>query len=206
MVKCRIEPRTTMNQRKSSQALLRWKHIWIHGFVLGVGCVLIGFVIWFSLRGTPSSPPSRQEAQPPPAQTQPDKGPPVGPPVAAPVPADPSALLKGQLAQVLAGIGEANQKKDLAQLLSYYSPNFPRLPQRAQHISESWKIYDYPKMDFQIREISLLDDTTALARVIWNVEAQNLHTRQSKTVSKIYLIRFVRESGQWRVKALDKAN
>jgi hypothetical protein len=191
-----------MDQRKSSQAQLRWKHIWIHGFVLGVGCVLIGFLIWFFLTGTPSSPPSHQEAQPPQAQTQPDKGPPVAPPVAA----DPSALLKGQLAQVLAGIGEANQKKDLAQLLSYYSPNFPRLPQRAQHISESWKIYDYPKMDFQIKEISLLDDTTALARVTWNVEAQNLRTRQNKTVLKIYLIRFVRESGQWRVKALDKAD
>ncbi|MGA9754616.1 MAG: hypothetical protein WBV23_05690 [Desulfobaccales bacterium] len=168
--------------------------------------MLIGFVVWFFLTGTPSSPPSHQEAQPPPAQTQPDKGLPVSPPVPAQVPADPSALLKGQLAQVLAGIGAANQKKDLAQLLSYYSPNFPRLSQRAQHISASWKIYDYPKMDFQIKEISLLDDTTALARVNWNVEAQNLRTRQNKTIVKTYLIRFVRESGQWRVKALDKAN
>jgi hypothetical protein len=202
MAKWRIEPGMMMDQRKSSQAQLRWKHIWMHGFVLGIGCVLIGCLIWFFLMGAPSAPPSHQEAQPPPAQTQPDKGPSVAPPVAA----DPSALLKGQLAQVLAGIGEANQKKDLAQLLSYYSPNFPGMSQRAQHISESWKIYDYPKMDFQIKESSLLDDTTALARVTWNVEAQNLRTRQTKTVSKTYLIRFARESGQWRVKALDKAD
>ena len=188
--------------QKSSHAQPRWKNIWIHGFVLGVGCVLIGFVVWFSLKGTPSEPPSRQEALPPPAQTQPDKVPPAAPPVAA----DPSSLLKGQLAQVLAGIGEANQKKDLAQLLRYYSPTFPGLAQRAQHISEGWKIYDYQKMDFQIKEISLLDDTTALAKVNWIVETQNLRTHQNKTVSKTYLIRFVRESGLWQVKALDKAD
>ena len=44
---------------------------------------------------------------------------------------DSTAQLKSQLAQVLAGIKEANQKKDLSQLLSQYSPNFPQLQQRA---------------------------------------------------------------------------
>ena len=68
---------------------------------------------------------------------------------------DSSAKLESQLAQVLDGIKEANQKKDLPQLLSHYSPNFPHLQQRAQNISKTWKIYDYPKMDFEITEVRL---------------------------------------------------
>jgi hypothetical protein len=89
--------------------------------------------------------------------------------------------------------------------LSHYSPNFPQLPQRAQSISKIWKTYDYPKMEFEIKEVRLLADNTALVRVTWNVEVQNISTQKNKNVSKTYLIRFVRESGQWRIKALDNA-
>ncbi|HEY9074268.1 MAG TPA: hypothetical protein VIN67_09075, partial [Desulfobaccales bacterium] len=86
----------------------------------------------------------------------------------------------------------------------YYSPNFPQLPQRAQRISKDWKVYDYPEMEFEIKEVRLLADKTAVAKVIWNVEVQNISTRKIKNVSKTYQIRFVQESGQWRIKALDK--
>ena len=106
------------------------------------------------------------------------------------------------MAQVLAGIREANQKKDLPLLLSHYSPNFPQLQQRVQYISKTWKIYDYPKMDFKITEVKLLTKQTAQARVTWNVKAQNITTHQNKTILKTYVIRFSRESSQWRVKSL----
>ena len=118
---------------------------------------------------------------------------------------DSTPPLKSQLAQVLAGIKQANQKKDLPQLLSHYSPSFPQLQQRTQHISQTWKIYDYPKMDFEMTEVRLLDDQTAVARVTWKVEAHHISTLKNKHISKTYLIRFARESGQWRIKALDKA-
>jgi len=190
---------------KPSYVQRRWKHIWIHGFVIGVGLVLIGFLVWFSITGTPSSSPSHQGETAPEVQAPPGEGPPAGPPVASQAPMDSTAQLKSQLAQVLAGIKEANQKKDLPQLLSHYSPNFPQLHQRARHISKTWKIYDYPKMDFEIAEVRLLADQTAVARVTWDVEAHNISTLKNKNISKSYLIRFARESGQWRIKALDKA-
>ena len=95
---------------------------------------------------------------------------------------DSTAQLKSQLTQVLAGVKEANQKKDLPQLLRHYSPNFPKLRQRVQHISKAWKIYDYPKMDFEITEVNLLADQTAVARVTWDVEAHNISTRKNKTL------------------------
>jgi hypothetical protein len=193
---------------KSSLGQHMWKHIWIHGFVIGVGFVLIGFVVWYFIMDTPSPPtlplgekaPQVQAPQP-----LPNTSPPAGPPVALQTPVDSPPSLQSQLAQVMAGIGQANQKKDLTQLLRYYSPSFPRLHQRTQQISQNWKIYDYPKMDFAVTEVRLLTDQTAVARVTWNVEAHNISTLKNRNISKTYLIKFARESGQWRIKALDKA-
>jgi hypothetical protein len=161
------------------------------------------------MKGTPSSPPSltggkAAEVQVPHRETQPGKDLSMGPAAAAKVPAESSATLESQVAQVLAGIREANQKKDLSQLLSHYSPNFPQLQQRVQYISKTWKIYDYPKMDFKITEVRLLANKTAQARVTWNVEAQNISTLKNKTIVKTYLVRFGRESSQWRIKSLQQ--
>jgi hypothetical protein len=193
--------------RKSSYSQPGWKRISIYGFILGAAVVLIGLVAWFFMKGTPSSPPSltgekAAEVQVPHREIQPDKGLPVAPPAAIKVPAESPATLENQLAQVLARIREANQKKDLSQLLSHYSPNFPQLQQRVQYISKTWKIYDYPKMDFKITEVRLLANKTAQARVTWNVEAQNISTLKNKTIVKTYLIRFARESSQWRIISL----
>ena len=190
---------------KSSLVQHMWKHIWIHGFVIGVGAVLIGFFVWFVITETPSSSTSHPGETAPQVQAPPGGGLPAGPTVASQAPVNSTPPLKSQLAQVLAGIKAANQKKDLPQLLSHYSPSFPQLQQRTQHISQTWKIYDYPKMDFEMTEIRLLDDQTAVARVTWEVEAHHIGSLKNKNISKTYLTRFARESGQWRIKALDKA-
>jgi hypothetical protein len=193
--------------RKSSYLQSRWKRISFSGFVLGAVVVLIGLVAWFFMKGTPSSPPSltggkASEVQVPQRQTQPGKDLPVPPPAAAAVPAESTGTLENRLSQVLAGIREANQKKDLSQLLSHYSPNFPQLQPRVQHISKAWKIYDYLKMDFKMAEIKLLANNTAQARVTWNVETQNITTLKNKTIVKTYVIRFGKESSQWRIISL----
>ena len=189
---------------KSSLGQHMWKHIWIHGFVIGVGAVLIGVLIWFFITETPSSSNSHPGEMAPQVQVPPGAGLPSRPPVAPQARVDSPPPLKSQLAQVLAGIRQANQKKDLPQLLSHYSPSFPQLQQRTEHISQSWKIYDYPKMDFEMTEVKLLDDRTAVARVTWEVETHHIGTRQKKNISKTYLMSFVRESDHWRIKALDK--
>ena len=193
------------DQPESPHLQPKWKRFRLPSFLIGVGFVLIGFLAWFFLSGTSSTPTSIKGEKAPPAQAQPGKSAPAGPPAASKVPARSTAVLKSQLEQVVSGIRDANQKKDLSQLLSHYSSNFPQLPQRAQDISKTWRIYDYPKMEFEIKEARLLNENTAVARVTWNVEVQNISTLKNKNVSKTYLIRFVRESGQWRINALDKA-
>jgi hypothetical protein len=193
--------------QKSPYSPPRGKRISMASFVLGAVIVLIGLVTWFFMQRTPSSPPAlpggkAAEVQVPRSQTQPVKNLPVPSPTAPEVPAVSTAPLETQLAQVLAGIREANQKKDLSQFLSHYSPNFPQLQQRIQQISKSWKIYDYPKMDFKITEIKLLANKMAQARVTWNVEAQNITTLKNKIIVKTYVIKFSKESSQWRIISL----
>jgi hypothetical protein len=198
---------TMSENQRSSYSQPGWKRISVYGGVLGTLVVLIGLATWFFMTGSPSSPPSLKggkpaEVQVPPGEPQPGKDLPVPSATAAKVPADSTAALESQLAQVLAGIREANQQKDLSQLLSHYSPNFPQLQQRVQQISKAWKIYDYPKMDFKITEIKLLANKTAQARVTWNVETQNITTLKNKTFVKTYVIKFGKESSQWRIISL----
>ena len=192
------------DSQKSSYSVPMWKHFWIRGLVLVLGLALLGFLVWFFVRETPSPPTSNQGEKVPQAQVLPEPSAPADRQVPS-VSAEANALLKNQLEQVIAEIKDANQKKDLSQLLSHYSANFPQLTQRAQSISKNWKIYDYPKMGFEIKEIKRLADNTALARVTWDVEAVNISTLKSKNISKTYWIRFVRESDQWRINALDNA-
>lgn len=193
------------DHRQSSSVRPKWKHIWFHGFVIGVGCVLIGFLAWFLITATPYSSNSQKSETAPQVQSPPGASPTAEPPVASKAPVDAGAELQSQLAQVLTGIKEANQKKDLAQLLSHYSPTFPQLQQRVRTVSQNWKTYDYLNMDFHLTDVKLLGDKTAAARVTWNVETRTISTRKNKSIAKTYLIRFARESGQWRVKALDTA-
>ncbi len=180
----------------------RKKHLRLLGLLGGLGFVMIGFLVWFFFLGAPI--PTAQkgiEVEPasPAAQSSP------GPRAASASPSvDSAAILRSQLEQVFIGIREANQKKDLPQLLNYYSSNFAQLTQRAQSISKAWKIYDYPKMEFEIYEIKLVAAHTAVARVSWEIEAQNISTQKRKNISKTYSVRFVKESDQWRIKALDE--
>jgi len=192
------------DSQKSSDLPPMRKHFRIRGFVLVLGLALVGFLVWFFVRETPSPPTSNKSETVPQAQVLSEPSTTADRQVPS-VSADANALLKNQLEQVLAEIKDANQKKDLSQLLSHYSANFPQLTQRAQSISKNWKIYDYPKMEFEIKEIKRLADDAALARVTWDVEAINISTQKSKNISKTYLIRFVRESGQWRIIALENA-
>jgi hypothetical protein len=190
---------------KASYQVPWWKHLRVLGLLLGAGLVLIGLLTWSFTRGTTVSPQSDQktrQVQSRPAQA--NQSPPAAPQHGPKVARESTAGLKSQIEKVLTGIKEANQKKDLSQLLSYYSPNFPQLPQRAQSFSKNWKVYDYPKMEFEIKDVRLVAANNAVIKVIWNVQVQNISTKKYKDISKTYLVRFVKESGHWRINALKK--
>jgi len=195
-----------MSDKPKAALVPRWlQPFWLHGLGPVLGLVLVSYLLWFFLHGRTFFTASGKGAEAPPAQAQAVPGPAAAPLAAADVPPAPAPDLKSQLAQVLAGIREANRQRDLSKLLSHYSPNFPQLTQRAQSISKTWKIYNYPRMEFDIQEIKALGGNKAVARVTWLVEAQNISTMKQQTISRTYLITFSRESGQWQISALDKA-
>lgn len=148
------------------------KHLWVHslkvlgaGFAIGLAVMLLGSMVWFFIRGVPSSPVSHKDEKAPQVQAPTKQSQFADLPVAPTVPPDSTILLKRQLQQIISEIKEANQKKDLYMLVRYYSPNFPGLPQGTKSISKTWRIYDYQKIEFEIKEVKLLADNTAIARV-----------------------------------------
>jgi hypothetical protein len=190
-------------QRSTSPKSSLARGIWMHGFLAGLVVLLLVYLGWFFLKGTPvPSSPGEKDAvssQGLPPQASPSVKPPD---LSAPVA---SETTKSQLEKVLAGIREANQKKDLALFLSLYTPTSPGLAQRAQEISKSWTIYNYPKMEFTITELNPLSDGRILARVTWDIKMEIRSTKKLRNVSKAYLVWFENDSGHWRIQALEKA-
>ena len=117
----------------------------------------------------------------------------------------PPATLEAELAAVLAKLEEANQKKDLQQLMSLYSPSFPDLPQKAQEISRSWAAYDYLSLNFKLTEIKSPTPDSASARVTWKIKTRQRQTQKIKDITKVYLVSFTCESGQWRIQVSGKS-
>jgi hypothetical protein len=183
----------------------RLKNVWLQVLIWGSVIVLIGLLIWFSWGKKFQVSKLEQKKEAPPIKALSGQSVPGGLEVTPPPPSMSVPTLKSQLEQVLVGIRDANQKKDMAKMLSYYSPNFPRLTNRAQSISKTWKIYNYPNMEYDIKEVKQINDNKAEALVTWKVESQNISTKKSEIVSKTYLIKFVKESGNWRIEALDDA-
>ena len=166
------------------------KRLWLHGFLAGLAVVLTILALWYFIwdwhQGAP--PEGQEEAKLGISQT----------------PATPPAPLKAELEAVLARLAEANRKKDLPQLLSLYDPTYPDLQQKAEEISRTWKTYDYRSLRFRIEEIRSQSPGNASAKVIWEVETRNRFTHELKGVTKTYVVRFGNDSGQWRIRSLEK--
>ena len=88
--------------------------------------------------------------------------------------------------------------------MSLYSPSFPDLPRKAQEISRSWASYDYLSLNFKLTGIKTPTPDSASARVTWKIKTRQRQTQKIKDLTKVYLVSFTRESGQWRIKTLEK--
>jgi len=180
------------------------KRLWVHGFLVGLGLVLAVLLAWWLLWGTPapSTTAEKEAVSASPAQQAPKETRQDQPAIPA-APGDGAVLLKSQLNKVLAGIREANLKKDLAQVMGFYTPSFPHRRERADRISKSWELYDYLNLDFKIDEVKVLGPDLALTQVTWEIETRNRKTRSLNKVTKTYLVWLARDNGQWQIQALE---
>ncbi len=184
------------------------KRLWVHGFLAGLGVVLIFLAGWYFLFGWPQGnhPEGQEEAKAAMAQTP---APPAAPSARA-TPAGPGsaalppAALKAELEGVLARLAEAHRHKDLSQLLSLYDPTFPELQQKAEEISRSWKVYDYLGLRFRLEGLRSPSPGRASARIVWEAETRNCGSHEIRRITRTYQALFSNDSGQWRIKSLEK--
>jgi ketosteroid isomerase-like protein len=173
------------------------KRLWIHGFVAGLVVVGLALGAWLFLSGPA---PKEEEARLPAAAAP-------APPAAAVkphgAPSGSQAELGKPLEEVLARLQEATLKKDLDRFLSLYSPAFPRLEEKRRRVARAWQTYDYPKMDFRLAEVRTAGPDKASALVTWEIQTKNRQTGAVKELHRTYRVTFARESGQWRIAALD---
>jgi hypothetical protein len=184
------------------------KRVWLQGFLAGLGVVVAISMVWVLVRGipAPSTPQDSAATVFPPQAEQASKISAV-PPITETSfpPSDTATVLKTHVEEVLARVKQANQNKNLAQLLILYSPTFPELSQKTQKIARSWETYNYPKMEFLIEELKPLTDSRVFARVTWDIQMEDLQTKNFKEVTRTYLVWFIKESGDWRIQSLKKA-
>ncbi len=193
----------------SSALQAHLKRLWIHGFLACVGVLFTIFLTCFFIWGWPSTSPEGQEvAKPAPYQASVlSMAPPAPSPMPPPSPkaaTKPAPTIEANLSAVLAKLEEANQKKDLHQLMSLYSPSFLDLPEKAQEISRAWASYDYLSLHFKLTEIKNPTPESATARVTWKIKTRQRQTQKIKDITKVYLVSFTCESGQWRIQDLEK--
>jgi ketosteroid isomerase-like protein len=170
----------------------------IYGFLAGCGLIVLLMAAWSYSRGG-LIPWHIHKEMPTETRVQ------TEPKESVQLAKSPTASLKAELEALLEALKEANQKKDLPQFVSVYSSAFPQLTQKSQEISRIWAVYDYPDMRFKIEAVEALPPDGAFAKVIWEMEAENRRTKNKKTITKAYLVWFTKESGQWRIRALEKA-
>ena len=193
------------------QALL--KRLWIHGFLAGVGVLFAVLLSCYFIWGWPfATPECPEESKPTPAQASLGSS---GDPNRRP-PSQPRRLLSARLDLPPASrpnsgaswpkLEEANQKRDLQQLLSLYAPSFPDSPRKAQR---DFPLFgssdDYLSLNFKLdSETNRPTPDSASALVTWKIKTRQRQTHQIKDTTKVYLVSFTRESGQWRIKSLEK--
>jgi len=195
--------------------LLRVKHVWVHGFLIGLLLGVLGVCSYYFFNLIPSFPPSEKTTSGPPAIAMTEHMPstkaqtePILPEVTK-VPTQPSSKpddnLELQLAQIFNGIKETTLKKDLTSLMNFYSSSFPNLTKKTKSISRSWKLYDYQNMEFKIQEVKSIAENSVVAWVTWDVSVKNLANQSTKNTSKTYQVSLIKESGQWRITGLKNA-
>lgn len=181
------------------------KHVWAHGFFIGLFLGAVGFFVYYFGTTISFFSPTAEKSSQTIVEPQSEQAPTAKPEIILTTPAEPVVNLQQHLTRIFDGIREANQEKDLGRLVGFYSPKFPELSKKSQSIKQSWRLYDYQKMEFKVHETHLLAEDSAVAWVTWDVALKELPTSKIKNVSKTYKVSFIKESGQWYIIGLKNA-
>jgi hypothetical protein len=108
------------------------------------------------------------------------------------------------LQAVLASMREARLSKNIIQLMNCYSVTFPDLEEKRRETLKSWENYDYTNMVFTIDELQPLDAENSKTTITWYVDFKNRRTGELVSSTQTFQVRFAKELGQWRIRAVDE--
>jgi hypothetical protein len=165
---------------------------WIIGLLVASGMIIITLLILLFSRGI-STPPAPPPAPGPNASVVP-----------APALAPPAADLKVQLQNVLSTLREAQLHKDIVKFTSVYSPTFPDLKDKRANTLKSWEHHDFTNLVFTVDKIQAIDPDNAVAWVTWFIDTRNRRSQELSSSTQTYKVRFARELGKWRIRALEE--
>ena len=181
---------------------------WLMGLLVGSGILILILLILLFTRGTSTPPaptpaPKLEAPAPAPSATTPTPAPPEATP--APVPAPPvEETLKGQLQKEFSILREAQLHKDIVQFMSVYSLTFPGADDKRANTLKSWESYDFTNLVFTVDKIQPTDSDNVIAWVTWYIDTKNRRTQELSSSSQTYQVRLAKESGKWRIRALEE--
>jgi hypothetical protein len=193
------------NSQMTMPFRLRVRHVWVHGFLIGLVVSALGIGAYYFINSFSSFLPSEENASRTLAKSQSEETLPAEPNVSPQRRLTHETNLELQLSQVFKGIKETTLRKDLDGLMKIYSPSFPNFSKKVQRLNRSWKMYDYQRMDFKIQEIKSLAEDSAVVLITWDVAVKELSSGKSKDISKTYKVNFIKENEQWHIIGLKNA-
>ncbi len=176
---------------------------WVVGLLIGAGLVIIIMLVLLFTRGGSTPPEPKAEAPAPAAPAVTAPAPPAAPP--AETAKEATADIKEQLAAVLSTLREAQLNKDIMKFMGVYSTTFPALDQKRTDTLASWENYDYTNLVFTLDKVQTIDPNNALAWVTWYIDTRNRRNQELSSTTQTYQVRFAKENGNWRIRALQEA-
>lgn len=178
---------------------------WLMGLLVGAGVVIILLLILLFTRGfqPPATTPAPKAEAPAPTTAVPAPAP------AAPVTGEKAAPiseqdLKEPLTETLSALREAQLNKDITKFMSVYSLTFPELDQKRAGTLKSWEAYDFTNLVYTLDKIQPINQDNVIAWVTWYIDTRNRRTQELASASQTYQVRFAKEMGKWRIRALEE--
>jgi hypothetical protein len=109
-----------------------------------------------------------------------------------------------KVTDLLDQVREAQLKKDIGLFLEAYSPSFPNLDKKKESILKTWEKYDYLDMHFTIENLQKLNANTIIAKVVWDITLEDVHSGKKSTLVRDYVVHFSHVSGKWLIQELNQ--
>lgn len=88
--------------------------------------------------------------------------------------------------------------------MSVYSLTYPQLDTKRADTLKAWEDFDFTNLVFTINKVQSLDSDNAMAWVTWYIDTKNRRTQELSSYTQTFQVRFVKEMGKWRIRALEE--